>query len=88
MSRKTEEEKVEGMAKVMTKELNKFLSEETPDDKELEEVERLLTDQFSTTTKFLAALADVLGEALEDEVGASLVRAFRVRFAAHEMETI
>jgi hypothetical protein len=69
-----------------TEELNAFLAEESADDKETEAVNDLL-ERFSSTTKLLSALESVQSIDLEDEIGAALIKKFRVEFAKHELTT-
>lgn len=88
MPKKSDVEEVEEVVKAITKEVNEYLAGEKPDDKQVEALETLSNEGFSSTTQLLEALADVVGEAYEDEVGATMIREFRVRYAIHELETL
>lgn len=67
-------------------ELNAFLAEEAADDKETDEVKELV-EGFSSLTKILSAVESLYSVEFEDEVGAALIKKFRVEFARHEMTT-
>lgn len=64
--------------------INAFLKEETASEDEREDVNALL-DDMSSTTCFLSAFEHAVAED-GDEIGAALIKEFRVRFAKHELE--
>lgn len=74
------------MGKKEVEELNAYLAEEAADDKETDEVKELV-ESLSSTTKLLSALESLYSVEFEDEIGAALIKKFRVEFARHEMTT-
>lgn len=81
------EEESEERAEVSTEELNEFLREELADEGETAKVQKTL-EAMSTTTKLLSALEYITSNEYEDEVGAALIKEFRVKFARHEITTL
>jgi hypothetical protein len=81
-----EEEELEEEAVVSTTDLNEFLGEEAADEGETDRVQKC-AESLSSTTKLLSALEYLLSVEYEDEIGAALVKEFRVRFARHEITT-
>lgn len=79
-------EEVDAVVRHETRKVNEFLAEESASTEDVDAVDELV-DGMSSVTKILSALAEVLVVELDDEIGATLVREFRIKFAAHEMET-
>jgi hypothetical protein len=75
----------DGEEETDTKELNAYLKEELADDDAMETIGEL-ADSMSTTM-LLSGLEYHWQNEFEDEVAASLIKAFRIRFAAHELKT-
>lgn len=65
--------------------VNIYLKEQVADEDDVSELEAMMEDQELGVCQILDALAQISYGA-DDEIGMTLIREFRVRYAAHEIK--
>jgi len=65
--------------------LNAYLRDESASDEDVEDLTEFVVDRELSVTALLDAVAAYVGEQ-DDEIGRTMLREFRVRYAAHEVE--